>query len=211
MVTIASLIIKRTAFMNIGWNIETYISISTLVISVIGTILIIKIDWRKYGILYLLSAITGIILCYIFIYLGLYTFPYRLFPQVSKIPFTAILTIFPLYVLIGVRFSPKSWGWKIPFYWAMVHIGMFAEAWAENRTQLIKYHPVWNVWTSYTWWWIYLLIFEWIGGLIITQDIRKPIDQELLRYGKIGWFILHFILITSIFLAGFFMGISLSK
>lgn len=114
--------------MNIGRNIETYISIISMVLSVIGTIIIIKTDWKKYGFLYLLSAIVGVVLCYIFIGLGLYTFPYRLFPQISKIPFTAILTIFPLYVLLGVRYSPSSWLWKIPFYWGMVHIGMFVEA-----------------------------------------------------------------------------------
>jgi len=197
--------------MNIGWNIETYISVISFILTTIATFLILKTDWKKYGLLFIISAATGVILCYIFIGLGLYTFPYRLFPYVSKIPFTAILTIFPFYVLLGVRYSPKPWPWKIPFYWAMVHIGMFAEVWAESRTQLVKYHPVWDVWDSYTWWWIYLLVFEWIGGLIVTQDIRKPIDQEILRYGKIGWFILHFILISTIFLAGVYMGFSIKK
>lgn len=197
--------------MNLGWNIETYISVISLVLTAILTFLIIKIDWKKYGLLFIISATTSVILCYIFIDLGLYAFPYRLFPSISKIPFTAILTIFPFYVLLGVRYSPKPWPWKIPFYWVMVHIGMFAETWVENRTQLIKYHPMWDVWDSYTWWWIYLLLFEWIGGLIVTGDIRKPIDQEILRYGKIGWFILHFILISTIFLAGFYMGFSISK
>lgn len=126
--------------MNIGWNIETYVSIISFVISVICSIFIIKIDWKRYGFLFLLSAIVGVILCYIYIYLGMYTFPYRLFPRISKIPFTAILTLFPVYVLLGVKYSPKSWPWKIPFYWAMVHIGMFAEAWAESSTNLIKYN-----------------------------------------------------------------------
>lgn len=197
--------------LNIGWNIETYISIVTLVLSAIGSILIIKINWRKYGILFLLSGAIGVVLCYIFIYLGLYTFPFRLFPSISKIPFTAILTLFPLYVLIGVRYSPKSWHWKIPFYWVMVHIGVFAEAFAENRTQLIKYNSPWDIWDSYTWWWIFLLVFEWVGGLIVPQNLRKPIDQELLKCGKLGWFILHFILISTIFIAGVYTGKTLLK
>jgi hypothetical protein len=137
--------------------------------------------------------------------------PARLFPQISKIPFTAVLTIFPLQVLIGVRYSPKPWPWKIPFYWVMVHVGMTAEVWAEERTQLIKYNPIWDVWDSYTWWWIFLLVFEWVGGLIVSAQFRKPIDQELLRYGKLGWFILHFILISTIFLAGVYAGVVISK
>ena len=84
-------------------------------------------------------------------------------------------------------------------------MGMFSEAWVEHSTQLIKYNSPWDTWDSYTWWWIYLLVFEWVGGLIISQELRKPIDQELLKYGKLGWFILHFILISTIFLAGVYL------
>ncbi|MHB1315911.1 MAG: CBO0543 family protein [Christensenellales bacterium] len=192
--------------MNIGWNIETFLSISSFLFSITISFLIIKKSWKKYGFLYLLSSITGVILCYIFIYLNLYSFPYRLFPQISKIPLTLIVSIFPFYVLVGVRYSPKSWAYKIPFYWVVVHIGVFTEAWAENQTQLIKYNASWDLWASYTWWWIFLLVFEWVGGLIIPQDLRKPLDQELLKYGKVGWFILHFILMSTIFIAGVYAG-----
>lgn len=192
--------------MNIGWNIETYLTIISFAVTVVLSFLIIKIDFKRYGFLFLLSAIIGVILCYIFIYLNLYTFPYRIFPQISKIPFTLIITIFPFCVLLGVRYSPKSWAYKIPFYWVLVHIGVFTEAYAENLTKLIKYGSHWDLWDSYTWWWIFLLIFEWVGGIIVPQELRKPIDQELLKYGKLGWFILHFLLISSIFIAGVYTG-----
>lgn len=82
---------------------------------------------------------------------------------------------------------------------------------AEYSTRLVRYNPEWDVWDSYTWWWIYLLVFEWVGGMIVTEDVRKPLDHELLKFGRIGWFILHFILISTIFLAGVFMGFSLGK
>ncbi|HZK56525.1 MAG TPA: hypothetical protein VFC84_20405 [Desulfosporosinus sp.] len=55
------------------------------------------------------------------------------------------------------------------------------------------------------------MVFEWVGGLIVSPEFRKPIDQELLQYGKLGWFILHFILISTIFLAGVFMQTMLQK
>jgi hypothetical protein len=196
--------------MNIGWNIETGISVASLVIAAIILVFIIKINWQKYGLLYLLSAGTGVALCYIFIGLNLYTFPYRLFPSLSRAPLTLVLGIFPLLVLLGVRYSPKPWLWKIPFYWVMVHSGMFVEAWAEQNTQIIKYNPPWDTWDSYTWWWIFLLVFEWVGGLMISPEWRKPMDQEFLRYGKLGWFILHFILISTIFLAGVYTKTMLS-
>jgi hypothetical protein len=195
--------------MNIGWNLETYISIISFIITIVALFFIIRIDWKKYGLLFIISSIVGVIICFIFIGLNFYEFPYRLFPGISKIPFTAILTVFPFYVLLGVRYSPKLWSWKIPFYWVLVHIGMFAETWAESHTQLIKYLSPWDVWDSYTWWWIYLLVFEWLGGLIIPPEKRKPLNHELLRSGTIGWFILHFILIATIFLAGVYTGMYL--
>jgi hypothetical protein len=72
--------------MNVGWNIETYISISTLILSVIGTIILLRVNWKQYGLLFLISAVTGVVLCYIFIGLGLYKFPHGYFPKYQKYP-----------------------------------------------------------------------------------------------------------------------------
>ncbi|KPU46264.1 hypothetical protein OXPF_01090 [Oxobacter pfennigii] len=192
--------------MNFNWNIETYISIAFTVTSLIVAIIIIKINWKQYGLLFLLSGVVGSIICYIFIITGLYSFPYRLFPNFLRFPFYCILTIFPAYVLLGVRYSPKLWALKIPVYWVIVHLGMVAETWAHNKTQLIRYDLYWDFWDSYTWWWIFFLIFEWVGGLIVSEQYRKPINPEVFKYGKIGFFIIHFILITTIFLGGFYAG-----
>ncbi|SDC68622.1 MULTISPECIES: CBO0543 family protein [unclassified Candidatus Frackibacter] len=192
--------------MNLNFNIETYVSVAGIIITALGSIYVIWLNKKTYGSLFLISAIVGEILCYIFISIGFYSFPYRLFPSISSMPFFIILTVFPFLVLLGVRYSPTSWAYKIPFYWVIVHLGMFAETWAQTNTKLIEYELFWDVWDSYTWWWIYLLIFEWVGGLIVSKKDRNPVDEKLLEYGKIGWFIIHFILITTIFLAGFYMG-----
>jgi hypothetical protein len=195
--------------MNLGWNLETYLTIFAHAVSTVISIRIMMFNWKKYGMLFLLSSIIGNVLCYIFVVLGLYYYPYRLFPKLFIMPLTLILTMFPASILFGVRYSPKSWPFKIPFYWVLVHLGVLIEGWAEEQTQLIKYNASWNLWVSYTWWWIFLLVFEWVGGMIVPAESRKPIDQELLRYGKIGWFILHFILISTIFIAGIYTGTSL--
>lgn len=192
--------------MNLGWNIETYILLTGKILSFVGCIYILRFNWKQYGKLLILSAVIGEILCYIFLILSFYSFPYRLFPQVAPMPFVLILTMFPFYVLLGVRYSPKAWGWKIPFYWCIVHIGMLGEILSENYTKVIKYERFWDAWDSYTWWWIYLLVFEWVGGMIVGAEYRKPLDIEVLRYGKIGWFIIHFILIGTVFLAGVYVG-----
>lgn len=192
--------------MNVGWNIETLLSVGALAASIAGCIFILSKNWKQYGTLFLLSGIVGVALCYLFIYLDLYSFPYRLFPSVSTIPFTLILTVFPFYVLAGVRYSPVSWGWKIPFYWVLVHIGVLAESIIEKYTQIIKYNTHWGIWDSYVWWWLFLLVFEWVGGLLVRPEFRKPLDPAHLRYGTVGWFMTHFILIVSIFLAGIVAG-----
>lgn len=197
--------------MSIGWNIETYLSLSSIAASAIVLFLIIRTDWKRYGALFLLSAIIGNVLCYIFVKLCLYEFPYRLFPDLFIMPVAVVTTTFPAAVLFGVRYSPRPWSYKIAFYWVFVHLGVLFEGWTETQTQLIRYNASWNLWASYTWWWIFFLVFEWIGGMIVPADVRKPIDHELFRYGRIGWFILHFILIGTIFIAGVYVGITLLK
>lgn len=106
------------------------------------------------------------------------SFPYQLIPGISKIPFTLILTVFPFYVLAGVRYSPKAWGWKIPFYWVLVHIGVLAESIIEKYTMIIKYK-------AYR-----------------KPENRKPMDSSHLRFGSLGWFLTHFLLIVTFILAG---------
>jgi hypothetical protein len=196
--------------MNAGWNIETYLTLAAIAFSTVVLLLIMRNNWKKYGLLSLLSAIAGNFICYIFCKLGLYCYPYELFP-IFIMPLPLTLTMFPACVLFGVRYSPKSWAYKIPFYWTYVHLGMLIEGWAENQTQIIKFYAPWDLWTSYTWWWIFLLVFEWVGGMIIPADSRRPIDQELLKYGKIGWFVNHFVLISTIFIAGVYTGFTLLK
>lgn len=193
-------------YINIGWNIESLILTMPLLIGVVGLIYFLKLDWKRYGLLFLLSATVGNVLCLLFVHFGFYSYPYRLFPEVSTMPFTAITTAFPLLILIGVRYSPRPIIWKIPFYWVIVHLGMLSETLLLLYTQIIEYNFKWDFWDSYTWWWIYLLLFEWIGGRIIPDHLRKPLKIEHLQYAKIGWFIVHFILILTIFLGGYYLG-----
>lgn len=187
------------------FNVEYIIFTFFLFATTLGSYFILRINWKKYGLLFFLSGIIGNILCLIFINLKFYTFGVSLFAVV-----TLVLTIFPFYVVLGVHYSPKSWAWKIPFYWGLVHIGVFIEAILQRYTEFITYNFQWDLWDSYTWWWLYLLVFEWVGGLIIPTHIRKPLSINNLKYGKLFWGILHFILITTIFLGGVYLGYSLS-
>ena len=197
---------KVMTYLNIGLNIETFIHVLVFVIGSVCLILFLKLDWKRYGLLFVISGFFGNILCYIFVKLGFYLYPYLLFPELEIMPFITITLTFPILVLLTVRYSPENWAWKIPFYWSIIHVGMFGETWALNNTRLIEYNYKWDFWDSYTWWWIYFLVFEWIGSLIIPKELRKPINLNYLKYGQLGWIIIHFVLIVTIFLAGYYLG-----
>jgi hypothetical protein len=178
---------------------------SAVIFGVIGCIIFIKIDWKRYGALFLLSGVSAIIICYLFVLLGFYSYP-ELPIKGLKLPLLAMMVTFPLGVMFGVRYSPERWIWKIPFYWGIIHIGVFLELLIKLETTIFTFGFAWDLWDSYTWWWIYFLLFEWIGGKIVPSHLRKPISEKQFRYGQWGWLIFHAIVITTIFLAGYYLG-----
>ena len=123
-------------FFNLSLTVETFVHVIAIVTGSIGLLLFLKLDWKKYGLLFIISGIVGNALCYIFVKLGFYSFPYLFFPKNSIIPFITITFTFPVLVLLTIRYSPEKWAWKIPFYWAIIHIGMLVETWALNNTRL---------------------------------------------------------------------------
>jgi len=195
--------------LSLQYNLETIVTIAAVVLTTLGSFLIIRLDWKRYGLLFILSSIVGNILCYFFTKIGFYSFPFRIFPQLSIMPFETIMTVFPFFVLMGVRYSLASWAYKIPFYWALVHLGMTAETLAQLHTKLINYDFAWDFWDSYTWWWIYLLAFESVGGKIIPPHLRRPLSAESFKYGNWAWIVFHAIIIGTIFLGGLYLGYTL--
>jgi len=195
--------VKKLRF---GWNIESFIYIISILVSIPIIITIIRKDWKRYGFLFLLSALAANVFCFIFIYLDLYVFPFRVVPEITPMPIGFVSTVFPSIVLLTVYYSPEPWPWKIPFYWTIIHIGMFIETYIVSQTKIIKYKFKWDIWDSYTWWWIFFLLFEWIGGLVIPKSKRNPIKVKWLTFGKLGWALIHFVLIITIFLAGYYLG-----
>ncbi len=190
--------------MNVGWNLESVTTIAGTVGSAVVLYFFLRLDWKKFGLLYLLSAGLGVAICYALIYLKFYTFPYLLVPSL-KIPVSIIVTVFPLYVLFAVRYRPQSLMHRLMFYLALVHFGVFTEAVAEKTSQIIRYNETWNLWESYGWWWIYLGAFEILGGRLIPPSLRRPLD-ETFATGRVGWFISHFIVIGTILLGGVELG-----
>lgn len=189
-----------------GLKVTQIIEITAAILSVIGSAFILRHNFRRYGLVYLISSLTGAFFCFLFVSMGFYSFPVKIIPM-SSIPIIEMFTVIPFYVLLGIRYSPVKWGWKIPFYWGMVHIAMLLEILVLfEPVKILNYEEKWDVWDSYTWWWIYLLLLEWIGGKIVPAHSRKPIQTKSFRYGRWAWIVFHFIVIVTIFLAGVYAG-----
>jgi len=189
---------------------EMYISIVSIAVAISGSYFLLRIDWRRYGLLYLIATITGNTLCYVFVKVGFYSFPYIFLPIV-KIPIVSITTAFSFYVLVAVHYSPIRWPYKIAFYGVIVNIGVLLETIFKNTTDLIRYDYEWDFWDSYTSWWAFFILMEWIGGKIISTNLRKPLKEEAFRFGNWFFFIIHFVGTFTVFLAGLYLGLLINE
>ncbi|WP_240795576.1 CBO0543 family protein [Aquibacillus halophilus] len=174
----------------------------------IGCFYFIRLDWRRFGFLFIISLLTANLACYMFTRIGLYSFPNNVLHGAFLIPYGLVSTLFPFIVMFGVRYSPERWVFKIPFYWTVIHLGVLGEVILKNTT-IFKFEDEWNLWNSYTLWWVFFLLFEILGSKIIPPYLRKPILSESFRYGKWAWIVVHVILILTIFLAGVYTGVTL--
>ncbi|MBB3111761.1 hypothetical protein FHS18_003829 [Paenibacillus phyllosphaerae] len=177
-----------------------------ILLGIIGGYFVCRHDWKRYGSVYLISGVIGNALCWAFAYMKLYAFPDRPFHGQVIIPLMVMFTWVPYTVVAGIRYSPVKWGWKIPFYWAMVHIAVVSEIALLENTRIFRLTFGWDLWDSYTWWWLFYVFFEWIGGRIVRSSDRKPIRGIQFRYGRWGWLVFHFIVISTVFVYGMYVG-----
>jgi cytochrome bd-type quinol oxidase subunit 2 len=99
-----------TNYINIGFNIESFAHIIVIIIGLLCLIFFLRLDKKRYGLLFILSALAGNIFCYMFVKLNFYSFPYLLFPTITDMPIVVITLSFPIIVLSSVRYSPEKWG-----------------------------------------------------------------------------------------------------
>ena len=129
-----------TNYIHIGFNIESFVHIIVIIIGFLCLIFFLRLDKKRYGLLFILSALAGNIFCYMFVKLNFYSFPYLLFPTITDMPIVVITLSFPIIVFLSsVRYSPENL-WKVPSHWTVIHIGMFFETWALANTKLIRYN-----------------------------------------------------------------------
>jgi len=173
----------------------------------LGCFYFVRLDWKRYGAVYLIAAIAANALCYALTYVGMYSFPENEWHDSLLIPHGLVSTLFPFIAMFGVRFSPERWVWKIPFYWGVVHLGVAGEV-VLKQTSIFAFAKEWDLWDSYTLWWIFYLLMEALSGKIVPASKRKPIRAESFRYGRWAWIVFHAIVVTTIFLAGVYVGVT---
>jgi hypothetical protein len=191
-------------------NYEAIVILFIIILGSLGCLYFICLDWKRYGFFLLISILSVNLLCYAFTFSGFYSFPNNVLHGDLLIPYGLVSTVFPFLALFGIRFSPEKWVWKIPFYWGIVHLGVLGEV-ILKYTSIFRFEPEWDLWDSYTLWWLYFLLFELLGGKVVPNHLRKPINSIAFRYGKWAWLLLHIIVISTIFLAGVYVGITVFK
>jgi hypothetical protein len=81
--------------------VDYTIMILPIVIGLVGGYLLIKKDWKRYGLVYLLNGMAGNVLCYTFVFAGFYSFPKFTLNGYSVAPYLIMLTFIPFTSLLG--------------------------------------------------------------------------------------------------------------
>lgn len=135
----------------LGWNAETAIVIGSILAALAVGLSVMRASWRHYGLLFGLAGFGALFLCGFFVYFGLYLFPNAIRPEFPVFHVLAVISTFPSLVLVSVRYSPRDWKWKVPFYWVIVHLGVVIEILLLINTKILMYTKYWDTWDSYTW------------------------------------------------------------
>ncbi|MDQ1913268.1 CBO0543 family protein [Paenibacillus sp. GD4] len=131
---------------------EYVLIIIPTLIGILGGYWIVRNNWHRYGLLFFISGAVGTGLCYLFIVLRFYSFPDRPLHGHLIVPAFVMFTFIPFTVVAGVRYSPKIWSWKIPFYWVLVHLAIVSEMLLIQYTNIFTFTFGWDLWDSYTLW-----------------------------------------------------------
>ncbi|HZG55344.1 CBO0543 family protein [Paenibacillus sp.] len=185
---------------------EYAIILFTIALGVAGGWWVVRNNWKRYLPLYAISSGVGIALCFLFVQARLYSFPHNPPTGWSPIPLLPMATFLPFTVVFNVRYSPSRWAWKIPYYWGVVHLAIVSEILLLEFTNIFRLERGWDLWDSYSLWWAYYLVFEWLGERIVPAKDRAPIPVEAFRYGRWAWIVFHAIVISTIFIFGMYAG-----
>ncbi|MCP8968325.1 hypothetical protein [Ectobacillus ponti] len=168
--------------------IHWLIIITVAVVSLIGIIGIARRSPFHYGILLVLQLVSAFVLCVFFQkVMGFYRFALPL-----RYAMILVLSGFGLYVLFIVHYRPRH---KTFFFlFTVLHLVFILEYILEQYVHFIVYQNGWDTWDSYTWYWIYTIVFAGIGDYVVPEKYRNPVDP----YSKGYWLSFFGVLVLTV-------------
>jgi hypothetical protein len=177
----------RGIFMNQS-EFHYVILFSAIIFNGLGCLYLLIKNFLGYRLVLLISLVLSSILCLFFYWLGFYRF---VLPVGQVLPAVAIS--FSLLVLITIRYRPKNH--TFPFFFMTVTIIFSIEVLLKEYMGFIKFRNGWDFWDSYSLYWIYVRLFNYIGDQLVLRKYRMPIYTKT----KIYWGIFILTVVYAVF------------
>ncbi|WP_442598773.1 hypothetical protein [Neobacillus sp. D3-1R] len=169
-------------------EIHYMILFSAIFFNGLGCLYLLIKNFLGYRLVLLLSLLLSSFLCLVFYWLGFYRF---VLPLWQVLPAVAIS--FSLLVLITIRFKPKRH--TFPFFFMMITSIFTIEVLLKEYWGFIKFRNGWDFWDSYSLYWVYVRLFNYIGDRLVPRQYRMPIYTK----SNIYWGLFILIVIYALF------------
>ncbi|TCN27071.1 hypothetical protein [Mesobacillus foraminis] len=176
-------------------DVHLLILLLTFFITSIGCVYILRDSVFHYGIVLIISLFVTVSLCLFFYCLGFYRFT---LPVPYVLPVVAVS--FSFLALFLVRYRPKRR--TFPFFFMTLTFIFTLEVLLKEYAGIINFKNGWDYWDSYSLYWVFSRLFDWIGEGVVPAKHRSPIRSETAGYWSlfllsaiyfaIGVFILRF-------------------
>ncbi|MDL4840437.1 hypothetical protein [Aquibacillus rhizosphaerae] len=134
----------------------------------VGNLLIINKSPLKYGRIFITNIVIAVSLCSFFVMTGFYRF---VLPLPHILP--AVVCSFGFLVLFLIYFKPTKH--TFPYFFMIINITFVFEILLKH-IGFITYKNGWDLWDSYTLYWIYVRIFVFLGEKMVADENRQPLN-----------------------------------
>jgi hypothetical protein len=157
---------------------------TVLIITGAGSLFLMKYSPLRYGIMFILSSITAILLCLLFYRMGFYRYA---LPMREVLPAAALS--FSFFALLLIRYRPEKN--TFPFFFISITAVFSIEVLLKDAAGFIRFRNGWDYWDSYSLYWLYLRLMGFAGEFFIPEAYRAPVRSDTKGY----WILFIFMLI----------------
>jgi hypothetical protein len=140
-----------------------------------GSLILIRYNTLRYGIMFILSSITAALLCVLFFRMGFYRYA---LPMKEVLPAAAIS--FSFFALLMIRYRPERN--TFPFFFIAITAVFSVEVILKDFAGFIRFRDGWDYWDSYSLYWLYLRLMGFVGDFFIPGAYRAPIRPDTKGY-----------------------------